>query len=75
MTGEFDPIKAVRGELEGLGEVARALTVWVREAERVLGESEARLNALRKIKGYLDMETERKRSVLRQLEEQQERGV
>ena len=69
----FDPIKAIKEEITGLAEVAKAIRVREAQLEGRLGEAEADLNNIRKISGFAQMELQRKRDVLRQLEDEAER--
>ena len=64
----MDPIKAMREELQGLAEVNAALRKMVDHATDRIGQAEIELNAVLKIKGYLQIEIERKREILMSLE-------
>ena len=56
---EFNPIKALKEEIQGLGDVRKKMA-----------EAEAEHGAVTKLLGFADAELARKREVLRQLEEQ-----
>lgn len=73
MATQFDPIKALREEIEGLTGVQKTITTMERRAEMEMGEAEARLNAVRKLSGFCTAELDRKRDVLKQLETEKER--
>lgn len=66
---EFDAARALREEIQGLGEVRTVLKQNEREAEEQMGQAEQRLNAARKLLGFCDIELERKRTALRELTE------
>lgn len=67
----FDAKKALREEMQGLSEVLTTLVHRERQAQRTATEAEAELNAITKLRGFAQAELDRKRSVLRQLEEDQ----
>lgn len=52
-TCSFDPIRAAREELMGLGDVRRVLIQRERECEEAMSKAEVELNAIRKITGYV----------------------
>ncbi len=68
---DFNLIKALREEINGLEEVKKILLLQERRAEAKLGEAENELNAARKVRGYLDIEIDRKRAVVLQEESKQ----
>ncbi len=68
-TTEFNPIKALREEIQGLGDVRATILHSARQAERKMVEAEAEHGAVAKLLGFADAELARKRAVLRQLEE------
>lgn len=49
----FDPLKAAKEELMGLGDVRRVLIQRERECEEAMSKAEVELNAIRKITGYV----------------------
>ena len=65
---DFDPIKAIREEISGLADVQKSLRARERIAEETIGRAESELNDLRKLRGFADIELQRKREVLRALE-------
>ena len=65
----FDPVKAIKEEITGLVEVKTTLVNRERELTAKYGELEVELNAVTKLRGFADAEIERKRTVLKQLEE------
>ena len=65
---EFDDKRALREEIQGMNDVRNTLMVQERKAEEQLGLAEAQLNALRKLRGFLDIEMNRKREILSDLE-------
>lgn len=69
MTADFDPLKAVKEEIAGLSEVLRSISARERIAEEAIGRAEKELNDIRKITGFVRIEIDRKREVLRKLEE------
>lgn len=71
---EYDPIKAVTEELQGLGLVAISLRRREAVCEEAIAKAEQEINDVRKIRGFLDMEVERKRTVLSQLKAAKEGG-
>lgn len=69
MNTPFDGVRAVREEIQGLGEVMNSLKVTESRLETQIGQAEVELNSYRKITGFVRMEIERKRTVLKQLED------
>lgn len=65
---EFDNIKAVKEEISGLTDIRGTLLKREREVESKFGELEVELNNIKKLRGFTDLELERKRAVLAQLE-------
>lgn len=65
----FDPIKSLKEEISGLAETRQIVIRRERELSSKYGELEVELNAVISIRGFVDAELERKRAVLRQLEE------
>jgi hypothetical protein len=68
----FDPIKAAREELAGLGEVGRVLSQRERACEEAMAKAESELNAIRKITGYVRLSVDTIRQRIDQLELQQQ---
>ncbi|WP_065755242.1 hypothetical protein [Bradyrhizobium paxllaeri] len=66
---EFDHIKALKEEITGLTEVRATLGKEERYAEEALGLAEAKMNALRKLRGFVDISIADKREQLRRLEQ------
>ena len=70
---EFDPIKALQEELAGLITVAASIKRREMAAEEAMARAEIELNDVRKVSGYLKIEMDRKRIVLRELQEAKDR--
>lgn len=64
----FDPAKALREELQGLGDVRQTMIVRERRAQEEMGRAETEYNAIVKLRGFCDAEISRKRAVLNELE-------
>lgn len=73
MTTPFDGLRAIREEIAGLLEVRTNLVTEQRRAQEDLGRAEVLHNNLVKLRGFADAEVERKRTVMRQLEEELKR--
>ena len=73
MPAEFDPIKALQEELAGLVTVAASIKRREMAAEEAMARAEIELNDVRKVSGYLKIEMDRKRIVLRELQEAKDR--
>lgn len=71
---DFEIKKALVEEMEGLREVQKAIENMVRQAQQKIGEAEIALNAASKVKGFVDIEVERKRAVLKEIIEKQQNG-
>ena len=69
---EFDPIRSIQQELEGLAAVRLSMKRREAVAEEAMGKAEQELNDLRKLSGFLSLEIERKRKVLQDLVDKQE---
>ena len=67
---DFAPDKALKEEIMGLTEVKATLVKEERYAEEALGLAEAKLNACRKLRGFVDIQLAEKREALRRLETQ-----
>jgi hypothetical protein len=65
---EFDPIKALREEATGLVDVLAVLTRRENAAETAIGAAESELNAIRKLRGYAQIELARIRDRIAALE-------
>jgi hypothetical protein len=65
---QFDPIKALREEINGLVEVRVSMIKRERNLQVQYGELEVELNAITKLRGFADAELDRKRAVLKGLE-------
>lgn len=70
----FDPIKAAREELAGLGEVGRVLAQRERACEEAMSKAEQELNAVRKITGYVRISVDTIRQRIAELEKEQTHG-
>lgn len=66
----FDPIKAIKEEIMGLADVRTTYKQAETRAMTQMGIAENELIAARKMLGFVDAEMARKRTVLKQLEEQ-----
>lgn len=67
----FDPLRAAREELAGLGEVRRVLTQRESECEMAMSKAECELNAIRKITGYVRISMDTIRQRIEELERDQ----
>ncbi len=63
----FDAKKALREEIQGLGDVRATILRSVRQSEKNMAEAEAEHGAVVKLLGFADAELARKREVLNQL--------
>lgn len=68
MNAPFDPIKALREEIKSLAEVRVTLLHRERSLAARHGELEVEMNSVMKLRGFADTELDRKRAVLKQLE-------
>jgi hypothetical protein len=68
---DFDPIKALQEEITGLVSVSSSIAARSRVAEEAMSKAEQELNDVRKVLGYVQIELQRKRTVLAELIEQQ----
>lgn len=66
---DFDPIRAIKEELSGLIEIKTALVKQERNLQFKYGELEVELNSVTLLRGFADAELDRKRKVLKMLEE------
>jgi heme-degrading monooxygenase HmoA len=66
---EFDAARAVREQLAGLADVMRIIRQREQAAEEVMSAAENELNAIRKLRGFCEIEIGRLRSRLAALEE------
>lgn len=66
---DFDPIKAIREEIRGLTEIKASLSRRERNLQMQYTELEIEVNAVTLLRGFADAEIERKRKVLKALEE------
>ena len=67
---EFDATRAVREQLTGLADVMRTIRQREQAAEEAMSAAENELNAIRKLRGYCEIEIDRLRSRLTALEVQ-----
>ncbi len=65
---QFDQIRALREEIEGVANVLKNLTAETRRAEMVAAEAAVHYDNMVKFKAFADQELQRKRKVLAQLE-------
>lgn len=65
----FDPIKALQEEISGLVEIRVALSTRERQLSAQYGELEVELNAIIKLRGFAAAEIDRKRLVLKGLQD------
>ena len=65
---EFDATRAVREQLTGLTDVMRTIRQREQAAEEAMSAAENELNAIRKLRGYCEIEIDRLRSRLTALE-------
>jgi hypothetical protein len=69
---DFDPIKALSEEIQGLNDVLHVLSVQVRSAEAKMTEAEHQYGMAVKLRGFAQDELSRKQRVLAHLREQQQ---
>jgi hypothetical protein len=55
---EFDALKAVREELAALSDVLRVMKLREQAAEAAMGQAEVELNAVRKLRGFCQLQIE-----------------
>lgn len=67
---EFDAKRAIREEIASLTDIIVAISRRERYLEQQLAEMEVQHGAVAKLRGFASAELERKREVLRRLEEQ-----
>lgn len=65
----FDPIRALKEEINGIADVRQIMIRRERELSQKYGELEVELNSVTKMRGFADAELERKRAVLKELEQ------
>lgn len=70
MATEFNPKKALTEEIAGLVDVCQTLSVRLLHARDEFARAEMEFNTLTKLKGFADMELQRKRDVLAELNAQ-----
>jgi len=68
MPTQFDPLKAAREELAGLGDIHRVLLRRERKAEEAMSEAENELNAIRKLIGYVQIGQNQLKERIKELE-------
>lgn len=66
----FEPIKALKEEISGIVDCRMVFVKRERELQQRYGELEVELNSVTKMRGFVDAELDRKRVVLKGLEEQ-----
>jgi chromosome segregation ATPase len=65
---EFDALRAVHEELTAMADILATLRRRENAAEMAMGQAETELNAIRKLRGYCEIEIARLRQRLAQLE-------
>jgi hypothetical protein len=65
---EFDPLRAAREEAAAMADVLATISRRERAAEAAIGEAEIELNAIRKLRGYAQIELARIRDRIAALE-------
>jgi len=65
---QFDPVKALREEIQGLADIKNTLAHRERSLTKAYTELEVDLSTVQKLRGFADAELARKREVLAQLE-------
>jgi hypothetical protein len=73
VTVPFDPIKALREEIEGVSNILTTLTAETVKAEMVAAEATQHYDSMVKLRAFAQQELVRKRQVLAQLQEDKER--
>jgi TnpA family transposase len=68
MTTEFEPIKALREEIEGVANILKTLTSEVQSAEMKAAEASQHYDNMVKLKAFTEQELVRKRKVLFKLQ-------
>lgn len=63
MSGEFDPLRAVSEELQGLFQIRNAMKTQERRASEAAAIADANLESVRQLLGFCDAELERKKAV------------
>jgi hypothetical protein len=66
---QFDGARALREEIQGLGDIKVTIRRRIQVAETRLMEAQSDLDDAVKLRGFCDAEIDRKRAVLKQLEE------
>jgi hypothetical protein len=66
---EFDAARAVREQLAGLADIMRIIRQREQTAEEAMSAAENELNAIRKLRGFCEIEIGRLRSRLTAFEE------
>jgi hypothetical protein len=67
---EFDAARAIREQLAGLTDIMRIIRQREQAAEEAMSAAENELNAIRKLRGFCEIEIGRLRTRLTALEEQ-----
>lgn len=65
-----DPAKALREEIQGLVDIRATMAHKERYLQAEYGKIEVELGAVTKLRGFCDAELDRKRNILKALEEQ-----
>jgi hypothetical protein len=66
---DYDPMRAIQQELEGLNQVSVSMRRRQSVAEEAIAKAENELNDINKVYGFLKIEIERKRTILSELQE------
>lgn len=67
----FDPLRALREEIEGVANILKTLTAETQQAEMRASEAAQHYDNMVKLKAFAEQELLRKRRVLTQLQEEQ----
>lgn len=68
---DFDPIKALREEIQGLNDIILTLSSQERRVMATMTEAEITYNGLLKVRAFAAEEMDRKRKILHALMEEQ----
>lgn len=71
---EFDSKRALREEIEGLSNILTTIGAQASQAEMRAGEAAQQFDSLLKLKAYAQSEVARKRKVLQEFIEQEQRS-
>lgn len=74
MPTDFDAQRALREELQGLGDVRQTFVIQERTAEDAMAKAEIMYNAAVKMRGFVDSQIAEKRAKLNAIVEAASRG-